>query len=233
MLPNEIPPDVLSNLYISATPFPNVFRGPQLLNKFQSKEDLINACMASVHIPVFMNKRVTARYQGKRYIDGSFWNFVNKRAFQDPIPPVVLDKLQSDFLVGHSFTGKDEKDEVESLALLQGSRLDTLAISDALKTDDFEKDSGGGSSDRRQRDSLIRTGIMRRRFGMSRASPSVFDLSVDDVFVIDWHSDEKFRVQRQESLVSLITPEGLYDMMDFGYNYMKQQYQKGLIPDVF
>jgi predicted acylesterase/phospholipase RssA len=221
MLPSDIPPSVLSNLYISATPFPNVLRGPQLLSDFQSRKELIDACMASVHIPLFMNKRVIARYRGKRYIDGSFWNFVNKRAYQDPVPPSVLERLaftrpslqvnsQSEMQRG---SNDDRLLQTTPDRSTQRTTISTnTLLGDAIS--DNSDGAGAGAQGDGRRDSL-------------------FNLSVDDVFIVDWHSDEKFRRRSKESLVSLITPDGLYEMMQYGYDYMKQQHRRGQIPEVF
>lgn len=38
------------------------------MSDFTSKGDLIMACMASVHIPWFMDKHFSARYRGGRYV---------------------------------------------------------------------------------------------------------------------------------------------------------------------
>jgi protoporphyrinogen oxidase len=68
----------LSNLYIAATPI-NILkygRSIEFLTNFNDKNDVINACMASVHIPLFMNKRLYSKYKNKRYIDGSFWSYI-------------------------------------------------------------------------------------------------------------------------------------------------------------
>ena len=43
----------------------------QLVGNFRSREDLISATMASVHIPYFMDHHATARFRGRRYVDGS------------------------------------------------------------------------------------------------------------------------------------------------------------------
>lgn len=43
-----------------------------LVSDYESREDLIDACMASVHIPYFMDMHFSARFRGKRFIDGSF-----------------------------------------------------------------------------------------------------------------------------------------------------------------
>jgi hypothetical protein len=43
----------------------------QLVSSFHSKDDLISATMASVHIPYFLDRRATARFRGRRYVDGA------------------------------------------------------------------------------------------------------------------------------------------------------------------
>lgn len=47
------------------------------LNNFKSREDLINACMASVHIPFFLDGNPSYSYRGKQYVDGSLWDFIS------------------------------------------------------------------------------------------------------------------------------------------------------------
>jgi len=42
------------------------------VSQFDSKTELIDSCMASCHIPLFLDGRFTARLRGGRYIDGSF-----------------------------------------------------------------------------------------------------------------------------------------------------------------
>jgi hypothetical protein len=45
------------------------------LDKFATKEAVIAACMASVHIPFFLDGNATYEYEGKRFIDGSLYDF--------------------------------------------------------------------------------------------------------------------------------------------------------------
>jgi hypothetical protein len=45
------------------------------LSDFESREDLIDACMASVHIPFFLDGNGTYKYRDEQYIDGSVWDF--------------------------------------------------------------------------------------------------------------------------------------------------------------
>lgn len=46
------------------------------LDDFESKEDLIDCLMASVHIPFFLDGRAAFSYKGRQYIDGSLWDFI-------------------------------------------------------------------------------------------------------------------------------------------------------------
>jgi hypothetical protein len=65
--PNDISSSNLHNLYIAVTPI-NLFQPPKLMSNFESKEDIINACMTSVHIPFFMDKNPVTKYKGKFYL---------------------------------------------------------------------------------------------------------------------------------------------------------------------
>lgn len=64
----------LGNLYICVTPFPNIFHRPKFLSMFTSKDDVISACLSSIHIPYFMNKKLLSKYKNTKYIDGSFYS---------------------------------------------------------------------------------------------------------------------------------------------------------------
>ena len=135
-----------SNLYIAVTPFSmrQTFkngRHPIYLSddSFETKSELIDACMTSVHIPLFMDGKLYAKYKGKRYIDGSFW-------------PLLRNQYQ------------DKQD-------------------------------------------------------MHLKWPT-------PIYNIDWRNDVLFTEKFSNSFVDLITPAGLYEMMDFGYNYMKSEYEK-------
>lgn len=45
---------------------------------FTSKQDLIDACLASAHVPFFLDGRATCTYRGKQCIDGSLSDFLTK-----------------------------------------------------------------------------------------------------------------------------------------------------------
>lgn len=54
IVPNDLSEDDLSRVNIAVTPR-LLIKGTKYLNGFTDKDDLINAAMSSVHIPVFMN----------------------------------------------------------------------------------------------------------------------------------------------------------------------------------
>jgi hypothetical protein len=140
LLPEELTDDMKRNIHLSVTPS-NLLRKPIALSGFQNKSSLIRACMASTHIPFFMNGKLCTKYEGKRYIDGSFWAAVPKP--------------------------------------------------------------------------------LRRKIWPA-------ELDGDGIFHIDWQHDQEFRKQHEKtSFVSLLTQEGLHDMMNAGYTYMKQLDSRG------
>lgn len=47
------------------------------VDTFDSRDDLIDACMASVHIPFFLDGNATFAYKGVQYVDGSLWDFLS------------------------------------------------------------------------------------------------------------------------------------------------------------
>lgn len=62
-----------SRVQVIATKVPSMRL--EYLDSFDSRSDLINACMASIHIPFFLDGNGTYLYRGKQYIDGSVWDF--------------------------------------------------------------------------------------------------------------------------------------------------------------
>ena len=48
------------------------------VENFTSKQDLIDACLASAHVPFFLDGRATCNYRGKQCIDGSLSDFLTK-----------------------------------------------------------------------------------------------------------------------------------------------------------
>jgi hypothetical protein len=147
---NEIVPDIidykkLANLHLTATPA-NLFLPPTLLNNFESKKELIDACMASCHVPFFLDGKPVAKYRNEPYIDGSFWPFVGQNVIY-PNPPY----------------------------------------------------------------------------------PAEYHAS--EIYYIDWTRDKAFLERQSEiTFVSLITPDGLRNMMRSGYAFMKKEFESGEVP---
>lgn len=74
----------LQKLSIALTPS---IGSPKLVDSFQSKSDLLDAIMASCHVPIFMDGKVLTSYKGEPVLDGSFWYFVTKNRYNGlPIP---------------------------------------------------------------------------------------------------------------------------------------------------
>ena len=48
----------------------------QRVSEFRSREDLIDALMASCHLPLLANGKLTTSFRGKVVIDGSEWQGV-------------------------------------------------------------------------------------------------------------------------------------------------------------
>ena len=60
-----------NRLSILVTTFPNVLRKLKV-KSFQDKSDLISANMASIHLPWFLNSKLTTEFRGNTVMDGSF-----------------------------------------------------------------------------------------------------------------------------------------------------------------
>ena len=94
----------LDCLVITATPMRSLLPFSTVpkqffLQNFSSKTDVIDACMASVHIPLFLDRKLYTKYENnelgrsRRLIDGSFWNFVTKGKYKCQLPDnLVVDK---------------------------------------------------------------------------------------------------------------------------------------------
>ena len=70
LLPQDADEMVSDKLHILVTPVPSF--GKKKINKFDTREDLIHANMASVHLPWFLNGDFTNKFRGHNVIDGSF-----------------------------------------------------------------------------------------------------------------------------------------------------------------
>jgi predicted patatin/cPLA2 family phospholipase len=75
VIPDSVRTEDLQDLHIAITP---TFKSPKLVSNFEDKNDLIDAIMASCHVPVFLDGRPFTEYKGEQVLDGSFWYFVTK-----------------------------------------------------------------------------------------------------------------------------------------------------------
>ncbi|KAJ1435212.1 acyl transferase/acyl hydrolase/lysophospholipase [Ochromonadaceae sp. CCMP2298] len=139
-IPDDVTADMLKNLEIAVTP---TFTKPKLVRGFQNKLELIEAIMASCHVPLFLNGMPYTTYKGERVIDGSFWYFVTK-------------------------------DRVTGLPL-----------------------------------------------------PST---PLNGIYWIDYTDDEDFMLTVSGNFLELVSPDGLFEMIDSGYNYMKREHYNGRLP---
>ena len=113
-------------LYIATTPV-NIFqRGAEteFLTDFTDANDLIRANMASVHIPLFMNKRFFSTYRGSKYIDGSFYPFLRGLAKRRRSNLKRLDNDAS--RISNVEGGDDSDDQLLIPASISPKRLYTL-----------------------------------------------------------------------------------------------------------
>lgn len=70
LLPLDAEEKVNEELHILLTNIPSF--GKSRISQFENRQDLINANMASVHLPWFLDGNLTSDFRGKPHIDGSF-----------------------------------------------------------------------------------------------------------------------------------------------------------------
>ena len=121
IIPDDLSPDTYKRLQIAVTPY---LKSPKLVDGFQSKMDVIDACMASCHVPVFLDGRPTTTFRGEKVLDGSFWYFVTKdRTTGLPIP--VNKKPEEIFWIDYC----DDDDFMQSIS---GNILELVSPSKLL-----------------------------------------------------------------------------------------------------
>jgi len=84
-------------------------RPPKLLNRrlidtYESKEDVIEACMTSVHIPFFLDKKPWRDFRGGVCIDGSITSLARGKKWHvkkdEPVPTMLVDHADDLVLKG-------------------------------------------------------------------------------------------------------------------------------------
>ena len=89
LLPEDVEMSKFSNLKLSVTSV-----SPRISNKlvmdFKDRSELIDACMASCHIPFFLDGKAYTWFRGQPSIDGSLYSFITRdRRTGLPFPATV------------------------------------------------------------------------------------------------------------------------------------------------
>ena len=74
LLPADAASTCSGRVHLAVNAVPTIERPwfeTQLVSDFSDRRDLIDANLASVHVPLFLDRKWTATFRGKRYIDGS------------------------------------------------------------------------------------------------------------------------------------------------------------------
>lgn len=143
LVPEDVSPDKFLQLQISVTPV-TPFDTATLINNFYGRNDLIDACLASCHVPFFFDGSAFTKYRGKPTVDGSFMYFITKNRF---------------------------------------------------------------------------TGL-----------PLPKDIAPEDVFWVDYGDDEEFMKNVSGNFLELTSPDGAYDMMAAGFDFMRREHAEGRLP---
>ena len=88
VLPEKLNLSKIKSLQVALAPT-RIGASPKLVGGFSSRSDLIEACLASCHVPLFLDGRPYTTYKGENVVDGSFWYFVTKDRYTGlPLPAV-------------------------------------------------------------------------------------------------------------------------------------------------
>jgi len=124
VIPEDINIDKFSNMQISVTPV-LPFRKTTLITDFYNRADLIDACLASCHIPFFLDGNAYTMYRNEPVVDGSFFYFVTKdRSTSLPLPPGIT--APDVFWV-------DYGDDEEFMSSISGNFVQLITPDDAFK----------------------------------------------------------------------------------------------------
>ena len=116
VIPDTVTPQTFERLHVAVTP---TLKSPKLVTGFpRGKPDVVEALLASCHVPVFLDGRPTTTFRGEQVLDGSFWYFVTKdRVSGLPLPPDL--PVQDIFWV-------DYGDDEDFMASISGNILELL-----------------------------------------------------------------------------------------------------------
>lgn len=97
-------------LSILLTEFPTLKKNK--ISDFESKHDLIQCNMASVHLPMFLNGNLYTDYRSSPHIDGSFFSQATDYISEKPYRKNIV----IDWTKDEKMTGKSLKDSVTALS---------------------------------------------------------------------------------------------------------------------
>lgn len=124
-IPIDVNMENFSKLQISVTPL-LPFQKSELITNFRNREDLIDACMASCHVPFFLDTKPYVMYRDRPTVDGSFYYFLTKdRTTGLPIPDVCNGSCDDIFWV-------DYGDDESFVSKISGNFLELITPDGAL-----------------------------------------------------------------------------------------------------
>lgn len=99
LIPSNINSSQIENLHILITPL-TLPLYPIIVSNLHNKQEVIDACMASSHLPFFMDGNLSIKYKNQNYIDGSICCYFRQNI---PLPPTVTSIYKVDFCRDHKF----------------------------------------------------------------------------------------------------------------------------------
>ena len=91
-----------TGLCLLVTPLVKIAGRKERISEFASRQDLIECNMASIHIPWFLDNRLTRDFRNRPHIDGSF--LARDDDYHPNFPKTAADQMSSDILVlKHNF----------------------------------------------------------------------------------------------------------------------------------
>mmetsp|Transcript_5086 Transcript_5086/g.17117 ORF Transcript_5086/g.17117 Transcript_5086/m.17117 type:complete len:295 (+) Transcript_5086:71-955(+) len=87
VLPADAHERLDDRVFLTVTAVPSLRQ--ELVTTFRDKEDVVQANLASTHVPWLMDGKPYTKWRGRRVLDGSLWYFVRKSQRAVTVPPDV------------------------------------------------------------------------------------------------------------------------------------------------
>lgn len=103
LLPSDAVERCSNRLHIHVLHLPSIrnrspFFSRKVVKEFATKDDLVECCMASVHIPLFMDGRIWTLYRNRRSIDGSIFASRERMNLGRETPTLYLDYSEDEVM---------------------------------------------------------------------------------------------------------------------------------------